>query len=169
VVYVTLQNFAIGESAEDLASAFLKRYFAIGQIRPDPGMDLIGYYRRSNRARPILFQVKNARRFIFKSNILAKWLGSIHEQPVILLLIESLSSKANKYSFRILHDWLLDNPDWALRLDRYKTLSISRDDFVQINDDDKKFSFRRGVRDFTGHPRWVVVVVAASMAWPSHI
>jgi hypothetical protein len=136
---VSIENVAAGDSGEDLASAFLKRYFSIWPLRPDQGMDLTGYYRRSNTPVSIAFQVKNARRFVFRSSILARWLASIYRQPVILFRVERLSSRSQRYSFKVLHDWMLDNPDWPLRLEKQKSLSINLDEFVDINDDDQNF------------------------------
>jgi hypothetical protein len=136
---VGIENVAIGDSGEDLASAFLKRYFSIWPLRPDLGMDLTGYYRRSSTPVSIAFQVKNAHRFTFRSSILASWLASIDRQPVILFRVETLSSRSQRYSFKVLHEWMLDNPDWHHRLKKQKSLSISLDEFDDIGDDDQNF------------------------------
>lgn len=135
----SFDSFAEGARGEDAASYFLRRYFDIGCLKPDPGIDFLGYYRRSKVRQPIAFQVKKANRFLFRSQILANWLASIHLQPVILFRTIEVSPRITRYQFKVLHEWMIEHPDCVSRLPEQKYVSIASDEFIDIDENAKNF------------------------------
>ena len=67
-----------------------------------------------------------------ETETLRKWTDLVEREPVILLRIEILSVERQEYRFLILHDWMIENPEWPRRVAFQKTVSFALDAFQQV-------------------------------------
>lgn len=138
-IRMIFDNSVEGHRGQDAASYFLRSFFDLGPLTPDPGIDFVGYYRKSAIRRPIAFQVKKSSRFVFRSRVLARWLASIDVQPVILFRVVPVPPRRIRYFFKVLHEWMLDHQDWVLHLRATTWTTIDLDEFVEVDDDNNNF------------------------------
>lgn len=131
-----------GSRGEHLAIAFLLQFFEdISKPEPDNGIDLIGRLRLKYRARPEIiihfnFQVKTGKEFKVNCRTFRRW---PKDEPFILFHVNIISPRHQKYSYKLLNDWKLENVSWPdLEKDDGK-ISFNRKLFIQIDDSASKF------------------------------
>jgi hypothetical protein len=111
-----------GEIGQKLAEAFLLRFLTPARPEPDPGIDALGHLRMTSDS-PVCFnfQVKTGM-FTVDASTLEKWVSLIEREPVILLHVRIVSLEHQEFRFLILHDWIIEHPDWQQKATHQKTL-----------------------------------------------
>ncbi len=133
------RSVATGKIGEALARNLLLPYFTIAEPVPDQGVDFVAEVEES-QGDPFNFavQVKLAQEFTVTTGTLFKWIDRIGIQPVVLVHVERPHSEAQRYRFRVLHDWMMENPEWE-RLRHQKEFTFALSEFKRIGTDDAHF------------------------------
>ncbi|MGD0220703.1 MAG: hypothetical protein ABSF71_00080 [Terriglobia bacterium] len=141
------QSVSTGAIGEALAADLLLPYFTISKLVPDSGVDFVAELKESY-GDPFSFaiQVKLATVFKVKTKVFVNWIERLDIQPVMLLLVERFSSRAQRFWFRILYDWMLENPDWErLRRQTWATFALSEFTLVDVSDSNFRAAVQREI------------------------
>lgn len=132
-----IDNAYQGTSAEHAVASLLARHFTIAKPIPDIGIDWIGYPKPPSGSRTTFyFQVKSGHRFRAERRRIADWIGLLESGSVILVHGREVSASSHLLRFLVLHDWAIQNPDWAQQpIDRYAKDSVNLLKYFQRIDD----------------------------------
>lgn len=123
----------LGAVAENLAAALLERHFDhVARPSRDIGVDFFGFRSLGDGAPPVefRFQVKHGGRFPIRAQTAEAFLETVEHLPTVFLHVDPGFTPSVR--FLILHDWILDHPDWPDRVRNSKTVHFALREFEPV-------------------------------------